>query len=783
MKLTSQGSAALKSNNVSPDRYDMGIGDSAKIIHILRDSLYSHPVQTAVQEYLSNGRDAMREAGRGNEAIRVTLPTKADMQIVIRDYGKSTKTDDDSQTGGFGLGAKSAWAYTDSFGVTTYLDGESRSYICHTGHTFSGSMELIAKTPTKEKNGTEIRIALKSDKDIPAFIHAVYRATLFWQTHPIIKGISEAELPAWYKTPKHSVSGEGWAVFDSEALNHMFPSKGGQLSGLLAVVDGIPYVVSPELMEPELKDLSAILRDKSVMVMSFKTGQVAINANRETLSDKPSSRQALSRTAASIKAGVVAKVNEMAASKNDVPSFVGLYRFLSKTLRIDAVVNPLALKLPGRRYELEAQRGSVMLRAVFDSGFHLVFEKFFFKQRGRRWQANPVYNFKKLCKDEEIASLPINTDEKAAGLPLLLVLDTSEVERLQRNRLRSFLTYVGMQYSTFLLSSGGIGASEADVGRTELNQAMADLEAVALSSIPLKPVDRKLRDKEETAGKLCLHLMNMVSTYGNYHPKLEKKSTHLLPGQIQGKTFYFVLQVDGKLDTTYLNEDQLTASVAYLRANGHEVCALAPKTLQQAQKLGTFLPIESFWKKAAKETVFTADEIAFLSHSHAPELPCWFEAFVASGLTKQIADDNFTSVIFSAVERRSRLPKSMSKYTRRSFHVHSSLLAASPLAKILKEKADQELKAFKSLEQKYPLLDKLVGRDVFDEHRETALRNSARRKKFLHNMNEVICYVNGKHAATLADKGKKASDNATSTDSTDSSASTDSLSADQEKSA
>ena len=63
-----------------------GIGNSAKIIAILRDKLYEKKVQCLVQEYISNARDSHRQAGKGNN-FEVTIPTRLSPVFKVRDFG------------------------------------------------------------------------------------------------------------------------------------------------------------------------------------------------------------------------------------------------------------------------------------------------------------------------------------------------------------------------------------------------------------------------------------------------------------------------------------------------------------------------------------------------------------------------------------------------------------------------------------------------------------------------------------------------------------------------
>src|ERR1051326_3797040 len=187
----SQSDTALASKN----SIDFKIGDISKIIEILRNKMYSNPIQTLVQEYLANARDACRETG--NPRIDVWLPTHDDPTLRIRDYGpginsermlnnftqygSSTKTRTNAQNGGFGLGSKLAWAYTDQFSILTYIDGTLTEYLAHINGNKNGTLDLVSESSASEPNGTVIRVPVENcPSDIDAFTKAVFRATFFW---------------------------------------------------------------------------------------------------------------------------------------------------------------------------------------------------------------------------------------------------------------------------------------------------------------------------------------------------------------------------------------------------------------------------------------------------------------------------------------------------------------------------------------------------------------------------------------------------------------------------
>jgi hypothetical protein len=201
MKLAKHNNNLLTNTNNETENF--GIGDASVVIEILRNRLYKHKIRTLAQEYISNARDANREVDSKRD-IEVTAPTHFDPTFKVRDfgqgisplrmstvfikYGASTKRDSNNQTGGFGIGAKSAWSYTDSFTIITHIDGVKRTYIAHTGLNNNGRLDMLSEVATNEPNGTEIQIGVNPD-DISKFTKSIQRAVHFWSEGVVLKGM------------------------------------------------------------------------------------------------------------------------------------------------------------------------------------------------------------------------------------------------------------------------------------------------------------------------------------------------------------------------------------------------------------------------------------------------------------------------------------------------------------------------------------------------------------------------------------------------------------------
>jgi len=283
MKLAKHSNNLL--TNTDNETQNFGIGDASVVIEILRNRLYKHKVRTLVQEYISNARDANREVDSKRD-IEIIAPSHFDPTFKVRDfgqgispermstifikYGASTKRDSNNQTGGFGIGAKSAWSYTDSFTIITHIDGIKRTYLAHTGLNNNGRLDMLNESTTNEDNGTEIQIGVNPD-DITQFNNSINRAIHFWSENVELKGLT---------TTKQDL-GRGIFIDNDksiEILNNVDISNYGfnyYSDSLVLAIDGILYQVDNS------KFNKADLKHKAVL--HIPVGKIEVSASREEI--------------------------------------------------------------------------------------------------------------------------------------------------------------------------------------------------------------------------------------------------------------------------------------------------------------------------------------------------------------------------------------------------------------------------------------------------------------------------------------------------------------------
>ena len=486
--------------NAKFERQNFGVGDMAIVMELL-SKLYANPIQTLTQEYICNGRDANRES-KTKKPLEITVPTRFSPTLKIRDYGlgltperissvfllygNSTKRTNNKQTGGFGIGAKSAWSYTDSFNITTYVDGIMRTYIAHKS-SGSGNLDLISEVKTSEPNGTCIEIAVKQN-DTSLFKKAVLRATYFWSDKetPTLHGISEVE--------KELVTND--FSFGNIQLYKNLPSFLADYGYQhFAVIDGIPYKMPNQLQNiNSFGKLTNVV--KSNILCFLNTGDIEIAPSREELVINDNTQQVL-------------------ADKVFIPAKQLVDKFiLDKKNKAKTIQQSLEVyKELGETFEIQKSWGNWSIRSWNNN-----------QLEHRDWKKGAVL---KICetvddriKKEKLNALPISQ------IGVVFYIDTKESPLITNKRFRTLLNQnVGDIYQL----------------DTPTQEMITDLKAVKLSTIATteKPKTATILRTSIPLSKrqIMLHrLHNVEISWSSYEwrAKPEKRTI----GDIKTQTIY-----------------------------------------------------------------------------------------------------------------------------------------------------------------------------------------------------------------------------------------------------
>ncbi|SIM02970.1 HSP90 family protein [Mycobacteroides abscessus subsp. abscessus] len=149
-------------------------------------NLYADPRLALVREYVSNAVDATRVAG-STAPVRVTTPTLIDPHLIVTDSGTgmstadveatflafaaSTKRDSNDLIGGLGVGAKSAWALTESFLVDTVKAGKRT--LVRAARDLSHQV-LAAGVDSDSPDGTTITVPVEVEGQVHDWARVVH---------------------------------------------------------------------------------------------------------------------------------------------------------------------------------------------------------------------------------------------------------------------------------------------------------------------------------------------------------------------------------------------------------------------------------------------------------------------------------------------------------------------------------------------------------------------------------------------------------------------------------
>lgn len=155
---------------------DFAIGDIAFVVDMFADKVYTHKVRAVIRELSCNAHDSHVVAGTTDTPFDVHLPTRLEPFFSVRDYGTglndhdirnifagvgiSTKRNNNSVIGCFGIGSLSPYALCDSFTVKSWLNGRCSTYSCYRDEQRKPVVALLTEVDSNEPNGLEVNLTI-----------------------------------------------------------------------------------------------------------------------------------------------------------------------------------------------------------------------------------------------------------------------------------------------------------------------------------------------------------------------------------------------------------------------------------------------------------------------------------------------------------------------------------------------------------------------------------------------------------------------------------------------
>lgn len=321
----------------SDDNYAIVGGEAAKTasielntntFRILSDTLYSNKIRAVSREILCNAVDAHIAAGRADVPVEVTL---TDHELMIRDFGdgipedkladvyltymKSTKSDDPTQTGGFGLGSKSPLAYTDHFTVTNRNGGTQSVHVVHQGTEETRGAPGIRRMtvgPTEE-SGLSVSVPIKNTRDRDEFDEWISRTALQGGMRVRMNGL----------------------LLDRRNLDNLAPgsyalvARPSHETSVQVLYGNVQYPISGDHFINEFAAVEKLINYRGALLLRALPSSVTVAPSRETLSFDDRTikaigtmlRRAVSEIKATIKKTAVVEWNKAFDMANQIGPF------------------------------------------------------------------------------------------------------------------------------------------------------------------------------------------------------------------------------------------------------------------------------------------------------------------------------------------------------------------------------------------------------------------------------------------------------------------------------
>jgi len=272
----------MKLNNVNTSRHFEGklstqmsldLENTSTIMNLLRNNIYTDPISSFVRELYSNAVDAHTKAN-------IDLPIDINIEYLfgsnifsIRDYGhsmdkdiifnvyskmgKSDKREDNNLQGGWGLGSKSALAYSDHFWIETYTVENNiniyRKWVQYIDESRVGSLTLLEENDSNIIEflpGTKVSVPFNTKDLTHIFKSLSLYLTYTKSKFNFLNKTLEARLTL--KTNTYNYFGKLWSLLLVDT--NYWEAKHGCKH--VVVIYDIPYKLDLELLKSSFSNIT-----------------------------------------------------------------------------------------------------------------------------------------------------------------------------------------------------------------------------------------------------------------------------------------------------------------------------------------------------------------------------------------------------------------------------------------------------------------------------------------------------------------------------------------------
>lgn len=305
---------------------------------MMSKNLYSDPIGSFIREITSNAVDANVDANI-DEPVIVHLFEEDDVyyieftdngtgmspetfQGIYMSWFNSDKRDTNDKIGGWGLGSKSPLAYQNFFEVITRFDGTKYHYVMSNEST-EPKADLLTEEETNERNGTTIRIEVKSE-DVYQVSRDCERQLAYFKTVYVKNELS-------YYDNNFKIYEKG--LWKLRNINQPFAT-------MHICLGQVAYPINWEVLEIEPIRIPVAL--------SFEVGELDVTVSREEINYTERVRSVVIERINT----VLGEISDLYTRQLEVDDFFDFFKLVSQREKPNLVIEDVSLKMTGVKAKL-----------------------------------------------------------------------------------------------------------------------------------------------------------------------------------------------------------------------------------------------------------------------------------------------------------------------------------------------------------------------------------------------------------------------------------------------
>ena len=301
----------------SQESHKFKFSTSPVIFRILSDSLYSNKIGSIIRELASNAKDAHIAAGISDTPFFIELPVKnklfnstapmfritdygtglseEDIYNIYTVYGESNKRHNNDMIGGFGIGSKSPFSYTETFTVISVYNGKRSVYCAYIDEKGFPSISKMSESETDKQPSVSVSFNVKP-ADIDEFYEEAVNQLRFFDPKP------KLNIRLDFNEPKKLLEHDNWFISTDRYYSNEHYVR--------LLINGIPYMI-------DIKDFPCNERlTNTVLYVNIPIGVIDLNASRESIAYTEKTKSYLKDLISNIEKSVFNYINETNKDKS-----------------------------------------------------------------------------------------------------------------------------------------------------------------------------------------------------------------------------------------------------------------------------------------------------------------------------------------------------------------------------------------------------------------------------------------------------------------------------------